>query len=126
FRARQAVQHLPSPLVGPQVHDSGGRRGRYAGDTELPGQVAGGTRPVRGNDRRSLPVCLRQRFLILHEVAETVADGPRSTDQVLHPTGAAESFQTSSVVLRQRLIIPTDGPADLVAEPVHPTGGVLG
>src|SRR5262245_30163673 len=58
-------------------------------------------------------------------MTQAVADSPRTADQFLDPIRPAESFLPLGVVFRERLIVPADGPANLVSGPVDSRGRVV-
>src|SRR5262249_38113514 len=95
--ALQGVEHGPAPLTGAKVHDAGGGRRRDAADVEVAGQVAGGQGAVREDAGGALPVGPRQGGLVLDEVAERVADGPRPADEPPDGLLAAQALQAAGV-----------------------------
>src|SRR5262249_1534701 len=71
------------------------------------------------------PVGLAEPLLVLDEVAEGVADRPRPADQLKGAALPAQALQAAGVVLRQGVVVPADGPADLGAVAVDAAGGVV-
>src|SRR6516162_11226586 len=65
-------------------------------------------------------------LLVLEQMAERIADGPRPTDPLADALLAAEAFQPDSVIPCERLIVPANCPANLGMIGVDPAGGVVG
>ena len=121
----KAAEHLPAPLIGAEIHDAGRCRGRNARDIKLPGEVPPGRRAVRQHPGGPFPVAGRERFLVLHQMAEAVADRPGSADVFFDRLGSAQAFHAPGVKPGESLVVPTDHATHLVAERVHAPGSVV-
>src|SRR5262245_12946650 len=58
-------------------------------------------------------------------MAETVAAGPWTADQLAHALLTAEALETALVVARQRVVVPANRPPDLRVPLVDTRGGVM-
>src|SRR5262249_14510225 len=96
-----------------------------ADDVEVAGEEAGRQGAVGQDTVGPLPVGPAEVLLVLDEVAEAVADGPRPADQFADAGLPPQAPQPAGVVGGQRVVVPADGPADLHAVGVEPPGGVV-
>ena len=66
-----------------------------------------------------------QRLLVLDQMAERVADGPRTADELAHRLLAAQPFEAAGVIGGETVIVPADGPAHLHVVGVDAAGRVM-
>ncbi len=125
LRLFQSIQHRPAPLLSAQVHDAGARGGRDTHDVKIPGEITSGQGAVRQDAGRALPIGRQQSDFILEEMAQGVANGPRTADQLLDFFLSADSFQAAGVILSQGVIVPTNGSANLEVIRIDSAGGVM-
>src|SRR5690242_14622934 len=58
-------------------------------------------------------------------MAERIANGPRSADELAHLVLSAETLEAFLVILGERMIVPADGAANLDATAIDAAGGVV-
>src|SRR5688572_25734320 len=80
---------------------------------------------MRENAVRALPVRIVERYLILDEMAQAVANRPRPADEPAHLLLPAEPLESDRVIFRKACIVPADGPANLIAMRVDSAARVM-